>query len=250
MCLAHTRSGSTESDAQIRPRSGLHAMVNTLSWLTRSALRTCRWYPHHQVGYMCFASTSTGEGSEKRWEFMEWAKSGDFDKLREGEDRLTSYFDVFNADPKDFDIDLKQLEKRYKTLQKYLHPDKLSTGSQERRTLGEMYSAHVNEAYSVLRRPLSRANYMLQQRGLCIDEHTAMEDLDFLQEVMEIRERLDDSLSEEEFTALEKDIDGKIKELVAEIGALLKSEELLQAKELTAKLKYYDNIMNEIVRQK
>ena len=191
----------------------------------------------------------------ERWEFLELARSEDLDKWRAAEERISSsassFFDVFNADPRDFRIDLKELEKRYKTLQKHLHPDKLATGCDERRALGELYSTHVNEAYAVLRRPLSRAKYMLEQRGYTIDEHTAMEDLDFLQQVMEIREELDGDLGAKELKALEDEIEKKTQELVDEIADLLQREGgLPQAKALTAKLKYYDNIMSEIIRQK
>jgi len=50
--------------------------------------------------------------------------------------------------------------------------------------------------------------------------------------------------------ALEGEINAKIDELVAGIGALLREDSLGQAKDLTAKLKYYDNILKEIIRQK
>jgi molecular chaperone HscB len=189
----------------------------------------------------------------ERWEFLELARSEDLDKWRKEEERISSssssFFEVFNADPRDFRIDLKELEKRYKTLQKYLHPDKLATGCEERRTLGETYSTLVNEAYAVLRQPLSRAKYMLDQRGYSIDEHTDMPDLDFLQNVMEIREELDGDLDKSELKALEDEMNGKIQELVSEIGDLLKREAgWPEAKALTAKLKYYDNILREIIR--
>ena len=111
---------------------------------------------------------------------MDWAKRGDLKEWKSGEE--PSYFHVFNVDAKEYEVDVKDLEKKYKSLQKFLHPDKLGvSGGDEQRKLGEKYSALVNEAYTVLRRPLPRARYMLAQRGMSVDEETSMDDLDFLQ---------------------------------------------------------------------
>jgi len=186
---------------------------------------------------------------------LEWARSGN---LLQGDEEdavtasLPSYFHVFGVDPREFRIDLGELESRYKTLQKHLHPDKLGAkGGEELRDAGERFSAHVNEAYGTLRRPLLRANYMLEQRGVGTEEGSTMADLDFLQQVMEIRERLEGEVSGEELEELEKEINAKIEELVDEIGRLIQDDDtLLSAKELTEKLKYFENIKNEILRQK
>ena len=199
--------------------------------------------------YVRYESSSGGGGGPSTWEFMDWAKRGDLKEWKSGEE--PSYFHVFNVDAKEYEVDVKDLEKKYKSLQKFLHPDKLGvSGGDEQRKLGEKYSALVNEAYTVLRRPLPRARYMLAQRGMSVDEETSMDDLDFLQKVMEIRERLEEDLDEEALKELEEEINREIEKIVSELGRLLNSGSLQDAKELTAKLKYYDNILNEIIRQK
>lgn len=62
-----------------------------------------------------------------------------------------------------FDLDPAALEKRYKLLQWQLHPDKTVTRSPEEQQFSAEQATRVNQAYGVLRRPLSRANYMVSQ---------------------------------------------------------------------------------------
>lgn len=61
-----------------------------------------------------------------------------------------------------FDIDLGDLEKRYKRLQVRLHPDRFATMSHEEKTHSADQAAAVNQAYDVLRKPLKRAHYMVR----------------------------------------------------------------------------------------
>jgi hypothetical protein len=60
-----------------------------------------------------------------------------------------------------FDIDPASLERRYKLLQWTLHPDKSVTRTPEERDFSAAHAAQINQAYGVLRRPLSRANYLV-----------------------------------------------------------------------------------------
>lgn len=60
-----------------------------------------------------------------------------------------------------FDLDPAALEKRYKLLQWQLHPDKTVNRSPEEQQFSAEQATRVNQAYGVLRHPLSRANYMV-----------------------------------------------------------------------------------------
>ncbi len=228
-----------------------------------------------QFARRCFWRAAAGAGGAAgEWAFLRAAQRGDLalggEAGGDGADKapspggppsshLPSYFEVFGVDARDYHVDLPELEHKYKTLQKVLHPDKVASAAGDereralRREMGEVYSSHVNDGYAVLKSPLARASYMLQQRGFCIDEASGMDDLDFLQTIMETREKLEDDLGPEELRALEGEIGAAIDKLVARIGALLKEDgagALGEAKDLTAKLKYYDNILKEIIRQK
>jgi len=209
----------------------------------------CACALHGRIAAMA-ASTSAGE----TWAFLDWAKALQEDQGNQNEvfrEKLPSYFDVFGVDPKSYQVNLKVLESRYRTLQTYLHPDKLrAKGGENLLELGETCSAHVNEAYGTLRSPLSRASYMLQQRGMATEEGSKLDDLEFLSFVMETRERIEGDLTAEELCEVEREIGEKIEDSVSEIGRLLREDDLMGAREITEKLKYYENIKNEIVRQK
>lgn len=65
-----------------------------------------------------------------------------------------------------FDINPQLLERRYKALQWNLHPDTKSLKPPEEREFSTQQAAVVNLAYSILKSPLSRANYLVRHRGV------------------------------------------------------------------------------------
>ena len=67
-----------------------------------------------------------------------------------------NYFQLFDL-PEDFALDQVQLGKRYRQLQKELHPDRYASGSAHEQRLAVQYSALINEAYATLRKALPRA---------------------------------------------------------------------------------------------
>lgn len=60
-----------------------------------------------------------------------------------------------------FDLDPAALEKRYKLLQWQLHPDKAGQKSPQEQEYSAEQASLINQAYGVLRNPLSRANYLV-----------------------------------------------------------------------------------------
>ena len=66
-----------------------------------------------------------------------------------------------------FDIDEASLERRYKLLQWALHPDKAVSRTQQEQGLSAEAAARINQAYGVLRRPLSRARARTSHPASC-----------------------------------------------------------------------------------
>lgn len=91
-----------------------------------------------------------------------------------------------------FDLEVGDLEKRYRDLQRALHPDKhVQASSAERRaTLSK--AVEVNEAYRVLRNELTRAAALLAAHGVNVTSD-AKADPALLMEVMELREALSEA---------------------------------------------------------
>jgi molecular chaperone HscB len=109
-----------------------------------------------------------------------------------------NYFELFGL-PVDFDLDADELSRRYRELQRRVHPDKFASGPDAERRVSMQLTTLVNEAYQTLRDPVRRARYLLGLGGTDPREETdtAM-DPAFLMEQMELRETLAEvrSLSE------------------------------------------------------
>ena len=103
-----------------------------------------------------------------------------------------NYFQLFNIAPS-FDIDLSELSSSYQTLQKTVHPDNFAHTSEQQQRLAVQKSAQVNDAYQTLKKPLQRAQYLLELRGVSMpSEQASFGDVSFLMHQMELREMLDD----------------------------------------------------------
>jgi molecular chaperone HscB len=102
-----------------------------------------------------------------------------------------NYFQLFDM-PVAFALDLAQLGVHYRQLQRELHPDRFAGASAHEQRLAVQYSALINEAYATLRKPLSRALYLLELAGMS-RESIATQHIDggFLITQMELREKLE-----------------------------------------------------------
>jgi molecular chaperone HscB len=71
--------------------------------------------------------------------------------------------------------------------------DVLIWGRKNKKGIAQSLSTLVNEAYQNLSKPLSRAEYILKRNGVEISETEQLDDLEFISEVMEAREELENS---------------------------------------------------------
>lgn len=166
---------------------------------------------------------------------------------------MMNYFQLFNLSVQ-FQVDLTRLGQTYQTLQQLTHPDKFATGSERDKLLAVQKNAQVNDAYQVLKSPLSRAEYILELRGLELKhEHQTMQDPTFLMQQMEWREQLEyiDSLtgSLDDLEALDAEIQQHSKIHLERMQALL-SDDTAQsnadAADEVRKLKFLYKLRNEI----
>ena len=161
-----------------------------------------------------------------------------------------NYFELFEI-PVSYEVDLGQVQQRYRELQKAVHPDKYaSAGAQERR-ISMQQTSLINQALHTLKHPVERAVYLLQLTGVdfSMDNQTTM-DAAFLMEQMEMREKLetvrelDDPLAEldQMTTAVRDNMDS----MAAEFSQAYKSGELDQAREAVRKLQFLYKAKKEI----
>ena len=112
-------------------------------------------------------------------------------------------FSLFQL-PQTFTVDLQDLDRRWKAMQKQAHPDKFSMAGASAQRVAMQWSSRINEAYRRLKTPLTRASYLCELLGAPIEaeNNTTMPEA-FLIEQITLRESLDDAQSIEDFERLE-----------------------------------------------
>lgn len=118
----------------------------------------------------------------------------------------------------------------------------------------------MNEAYNSLLHPLRRAEYILEQNGVPISENDQLDDLEFISEIMEARESIDETADADELAHIVDDNAGvshafdllteiyiqvgtaKIKETLGTIERAVGLQDWVSVKEGAVRLKYLEGI--------
>ena len=114
-----------------------------------------------------------------------------------------SHFMRFGLEPS-FDVNIDWLDQQYFDLQRNLHPDRFATCSAQEKSLSQQQSTAINDAYETLKKPLSRADYMID----LLSADSLSEDIDLsndqelLLESMELREALEECEAMEQIKVL------------------------------------------------
>jgi molecular chaperone HscB len=106
--------------------------------------------------------------------------------------------------PPTYDVDIPALEKQFRELSLRLHPDRFAQADARERRLSLEQSTALNEAYKTLKDPSRRAFYLLKLHGVDLDREDAGAQrdmpLEFLEEVMELREELEGAMHSKDLT--------------------------------------------------
>ena len=125
-----------------------------------------------------------------------------------------THFDVFGL-PRTYDVDVAALESQYRELSLKLHPDRFAQAEARERRLSLEQTTALNEANKTLKDATKRAFYLLKLHGVDLEREDAgaQKDmpLEFLEEVMELREALDEAMER-------RDLD-RARKMAAEVEA-------------------------------
>ena len=165
-------------------------------------------------------------------------------------DISSNYFEIFGL-PVGYEIDLNLLAGRYRDLQRQFHPDKYADKPARDQRIAEQYASVLNQAYSELKSPLQRAQYLLSLRGIDADgEATISNDLSFLMEQMTLREALSEVRdAADPFDALAQIADkatGHYLELQRLFSEAVRSDEFEHALETVAKMQFFSKLLQEV----
>ncbi|MDF2155572.1 co-chaperone HscB [Vibrio sp. CAU 1672] len=161
-----------------------------------------------------------------------------------------NHFELFGL-PTQFKLDGSLLSSQFLELQKRFHPDNFAAASERDRLMAVHKAAQINDAYQVLKNPISRAEYILAEQGTDIrgEQHT-MQDPMFLMEQMELREELEHIADRADPEDELFDFDSKVSKMYQQ--HLLSVEQELndglweQAAQRVRKLKFIAKLKNEI----
>src|SRR6187401_2849327 len=89
--------------------------------------------------------------------------------------------------PRRYEIDLRELESRYRELQRALHPDRHAGASASQRRMSMLKAVEVNDAYRALKDDLRRAEALLTAYGdgAGAAQDSRPEDPEFLMQMLE-----------------------------------------------------------------
>ena len=184
--------------------------------------------------------------------------------LRAGEPVLVDKFAVLGV-ARTFDLETAALEDRFRAVSRKLHPDRFARASPAERRHALEQTTRLNDAYRTLKDPAKRGEHLLELRGLKPgqDGASAPMDPDFLEQMMEDREKLmeaklSESGSPEEVARLADGIRAQQAQALAKAGTLLRALEgpdagpparpggLPAIAELLARLRYYTRYLDEV----
>ena len=163
---------------------------------------------------------------------------------------IPNHFELFEL-PVCFDIDLSLLAERYRDLQRLYHPDRHADKSSQDVRVAVQKAAWVNQAYDVLKSPVSRAYYLLELNGAKADGHSHItRDSSFLMDQMELRERLQEVEDEADpFAALAtlgEETQARYADLQGQFANALAMSDLEAASDIAAKMQFFAKFLREV----
>jgi molecular chaperone HscB len=153
-------------------------------------------------------------------------------------------FRIFDL-PHRFSVDEDALKSSYRTLMAEHHPDKDPQNSDGKE------AAIVTRAYDLLRHKHTRATHLLEVLGRPLEESSTSSIVGsgFLFEIMELREAVDCTDTDEALRPLWKENQVRIGENCKALSEAIDREDLDEALQLTARLQYWNRI-DETIRDK
>ncbi len=157
--------------------------------------------------------------------------------------------------PRSFDVDLAQIEERFRSLSKRLHPDRFARAGPKERRYSLEQTTLLNNAHRVLKDALRRAQHLLALHGVDASgepqpgharEQVPME---FLEEAMADRERLMEARlegGEAEVGKIAAEVKAKRDAAVDALARKLRGASWQEAALLVSKLRYYARFLDEV----
>ncbi len=162
---------------------------------------------------------------------------------------MTDFFAVLQL-PVSCEVDAALLERRYRELQGQWHPDRFAGAEPAAKLAAVQQASLVNDAYTTLKSPLSRAAHLLQLQGCDTATHSQA-DLEpaFLLQQMRLRDALEELAADGDEAGLRgllDSIEGERVALWQAFSAAWAGGDFVQARRVFYKLQFMVKLQDEI----
>jgi molecular chaperone HscB len=159
-----------------------------------------------------------------------------------------------------YDLDEAELERRYRDLQRTLHPDRHIQAAPAERRMKLQKAVEVNEAYRTLRDAQRRAEALLAalsgEAGVPVVDPSEKADPELLMEMMELRESLSEAKASRDAAEVAKlskrvttdrdEARGRLTRAFAALPEPPPAEALVPIRAMISRLKYYQRFLDEV----
>ncbi|GMN39600.1 hypothetical protein TIFTF001_008825 [Ficus carica] len=163
-------------------------------------------------------------------------------------DQSVDYFQIFGLEKK-YNVEDDNLQGKYKEWQMKLHPDLVHSKSEKEREYAAEQSARVIDAYHTLSKPLSRAIYIMKLEGVNINEEETISDLEFLSEILEIREAVEEASDSQALNQIRSEMEEKLKHWSNFFANASQNRNFEDAVKAIRRMTYYERVIEEIVKK-
>jgi len=155
-------------------------------------------------------------------------------------------FVLLGLDPR-YDLDPTVIERAFFEKTKELHPDRHAAAPASERVAVLARSRALNDAYQVVKKPVARAEFLLEQAGVTIGDNEQL-DPEFLMEILELREELAEARVAGKLdvvAAKERAMKDRRTQAVGALGPLFERRDLAGIKRTLIVLRYLDRYLEE-----
>jgi molecular chaperone HscB len=168
------------------------------------------------------------------------------------------YFRFFGLERR-LNLDAGDLQERYYSLSRLVHPDRFQRGTPNERRFALDATAILNDAYRTLRDPVARAEYVLREEGIQpAGRNSKRVPPELIEEVFELNMLLEEFRGGESsarpaletalarFRGLRGDIDSELEVRFAQYDRSHDRDELVQIRGLLDRRSYISNLIEEV----
>jgi len=146
-----------------------------------------------------------------------------------------------------YDVDPAVLERAFFERSKAAHPDRVAGAPAAERVVALSRARALNDAYQLLKKPVSRAEYLLARAGVTIGDNERLEPA-FLMEILELREELAEARAaglDARVADLQRAMQARRTEALAALSGLFAAGDYATIKHRLIALRYINRYLEE-----